>query len=445
MSGFSEVSRQLTHILAGSFALLLRWTTWWQSALLAVVALLFNVLVLPALGKRVFRPGDLDRVMRSGIAIYPLSVLALILAFPMRPDIVAISWGVLAAGDGLATMIGAHWRTTALPWNPAKSVGGLTAGVLGGALAGLGLAWWTAQGMSSPPPPWFLVAAPLLAALVAGFVETAPIGLNDNISVPCAAALVLWSLTFVDGATFSAAGPVVTARLAPALAVNTVFAFLGWRARTVTVPGALTGAAIGVATWLSAGLAGWTVLFGAFAMASAATRLGHARKALLGIAEGRGGRRGPGNAIANTSVAAWCAVLALGMPAPAAAWLAGVAALATAASDTVASEVGKAWGRNTWLITQLRPVPPGTSGAISIEGTLAGALSAALLATLAAWLGLISAAAILPVALAATLACFAEGWLSVRFEGAGLLDNDALNFLNSLIGAALALLWWSLR
>jgi uncharacterized protein (TIGR00297 family) len=97
------------------------------------------------------------------------------------------------------------------------------------------------------------------------------------------------------------------------------------------------------------------------------------------------------------------------------------------------------------LITQLRPVPPGTSGAVSIEGTLAGAVGASLLAAAGAFLGLIPVAAIAPIALAATLASFAEGWLAVHFEASGTLDNDTLNFLNSLIGATLALLWWSLQ
>lgn len=445
MSGFSEIARQLTHILAGSFALLLRWTTWWQAALLALVALAFNVLVLPAFGRQVFRPGDLDRVMRSGIAIYPLSVLALILLFPARPDIVAISWGVLAAGDGLATMVGAHVRTAPLPWNAAKSYGGLIAGSIGGALAGVGLALWTAQGMATPPPLWFLIAAPIAAGLIAGLVETVPIQLNDNISVPVTAAFVVWSLTWVDGPTAMSAWPEIASRLAPALAVNTIFALLGWRAGTVTVPGAVVGAAIGIVTWLAAGPDGWVMLFVAFAIAAAATRLGHQRKAQLGIAEARGGRRGPSNAIANTSLAAWAFALSIGMSDPSAAWLVAVAALATAASDTVASEVGKAWGRHTWLITQLRPVPPGTSGAVSIEGTLAGAVGASLLAAAGAFLGLIPVAAISPIALAATLASFAEGWLAVHFEASGTLDNDTLNFLNSLIGATLALLWWSLQ
>lgn len=445
MSGFSEISRQLTHILAGGFALLLRWTTWWQAAVLAILALLFNVLVLPAFGRQVFRPGDLDRVMRSGIAIYPLSVLALVLCFPHRPDIVAVSWAVLAAGDGLATLVGAHVRTAPLPWNRAKSFGGLCAGVVGGAVAGVALAWWTAKGMATPPPAWFLVGAPVVAAIIAGLAETMPIGLNDNISVPFTAAFVLWTLTFVDGASVHAAIPLLVARVGPAIGVNAVFAFLGWRAKTVTIPGALTGFAIGIAVWLGTGAEGWAMLFAAFAIAAVTTRLGHQRKALLGIAEERGGRRGPGNAIANTGLAAWAALIALGMHDPRPAMLAGVAALATAASDTVASEVGKAWGRTTWLVTTLGRVPAGTSGAVSLEGTAAGAFGAALLAAIGAGLGLIPAFAVGPVVIAATLASFAEGWLAVRFEATGLLDNDALNFLNSAIGAALALLWWTLR
>ena len=52
--------------------------------------------------------------------------------------------------------------------------------------------------------------------------------------------------------------------------------------------------------------------------------------------------------------------------------LAFAAAFATAAADTVSSEIGKAFGRRTFLITTLRPVPRGTDGAVSLEGTLAG-------------------------------------------------------------------------
>ena len=54
---------------------------------------------------------------------------------PRPPDIVAAAWGVLAAGDGFATLVGAHVRTPPLPWNRAKSTGGLIAFIVFGALA----------------------------------------------------------------------------------------------------------------------------------------------------------------------------------------------------------------------------------------------------------------------------------------------------------------------
>jgi len=187
------------------------------------------------------------------------------------------------------------------------------------------------------------------------------------------------------------------------------------------------------------------MLLSAFVAAAVATRLGYRRKAALGIAETRGGRRGPGNAIANTGLAAWAAAVGLGLADARPAHLALVAALVTAASDTVASEVGKAWGRTTWLVVGFRRVRPGTSGAVSLEGTLAGALAAALLAWAGYAAGLIDAVAILIVAAAATAASFIEGALGATLEGPGILDNDALNFINSTIGAGLALAWWTVR
>jgi uncharacterized protein (TIGR00297 family) len=435
-----EVARQLVHILVGTIALSLRWLMWWQAALLAVGAVVVNVFVLPNIRQTrdVFRPGDLDAPFKSGIVIYPLAVLALVLAFPERLDIVAASWGVLAAGDGFATLVGAHVQTRALSWNRAKSAGGLIAFIVFGAAAGVGLAVWTDAGRSTPPF-WWLLAAPALAAIVAGFVETAPIRLNDNISVPATAAIVLWSLSAIDAASLASSVPVIASRLAPALAVNFAAAFLGWRARTVTIPGAIAGFAIGVAIFLGTGWQGWTLLIVSFVCVAVATRAGFRRKALVGIAEERGGRRGPGNAIANTGISAWAALIALGMAHAGLPRLAMVAAGVTASSDTIASEVGKAWGKTTWLVVGWRRVAPGTSGAVSLEGTLAGIVSSIGLAGLAAALGLISTPMVGAVAIAATLASLAEGALGATLEGPGILDNNALNFVNSALGAGVAL------
>jgi uncharacterized protein (TIGR00297 family) len=105
------------------------------------------------------------------------------------------------------------------------------------------------------------------------------------------------------------------------------------------------------------------------------------------------------------------------------------------ASDTVASEIGKAWGTRTWAILPPRPVRPGTPGAMSIEGTAAGLVSAAALAGLAAWLALVPGSAILPIVIGSTIGALAESLLAAAFEPAGVLNNDALNLINTAIAA----------
>ena len=125
------------------------------------------------------------------------------------------------------------------------------------------------------------------------------------------------------------------------------------------------------------------------------SRLGLRRKTLLGIAEERGGRRGAGNAFANTGVAAIAAVLSALTYATGPALAAFVAALAAGGSDTAASEIGKAWGRRTYLVPTFRRVPPGTSGAVSLEGTAAGLIGAFALGGLGVAFGLIPSGALL--------------------------------------------------
>ena len=83
-----------------------------QAAALAFAALVFNALLLPRIGgKRLYRPADHDRGFPLGILLYPLSVWMLTLAFPSRLDIAAAAWGILAFGDGAATLVGRRSRS----------------------------------------------------------------------------------------------------------------------------------------------------------------------------------------------------------------------------------------------------------------------------------------------------------------------------------------------
>jgi uncharacterized protein (TIGR00297 family) len=439
VTDYSETRRQTLHMAMASFALLLRALTWWEAALCAVTAFLFNLFVLPRIGgASLYRPGDRARGYPLGILFYPLSVLLLILAFPRRPDIVAAAWGILAFGDGAATIVGTRVASRPLPWNPDKTVAGSLAFVAAGAVVGTALAWWTRSAVTPLPPLPFTLGAPALAAIAAAGVESLRVRLDDNISVPIGAAIVLGGLALIDGPSCAAAAKWLPASLLYAVLLNVPVAALGWWAGGVTLPGAIVGALIGIAVFGFAGAAGWALLFASFLAATVSTRLGLKRKAVLGIAEARGGRRGPGNAIANTGLAAFAAIVAALSPHRDMALLAMVAALVAGASDTVASEIGKAWGTRTYLFPTFARVRAGTSGAVSLEGTGAGLVAALALSAVAQALGLLTGDGLWYATIGATAGSFIESSLGATLESSGTLDNDMLNFINTALAAAFA-------
>jgi uncharacterized protein (TIGR00297 family) len=447
MSGHSERARQWVHIGSGAFALLLRFLSWPQAAALAIAALAFNAIALPRVGgRRLYRPDDAARGFPVGILLYPISVLLLILFFRARLDLVGAAWGILAFGDGFATLVGrttSHaeaWVRRRLPWNRDKSVAGTLSFIVFGAAAGVTLTLWIRDAVPQAPPVPFAIAATVLAAVAAAFVESIPVRLDDNLSVPCAAAVVLWATSLVDASAWEGSRLFVIETLPWAMAFNAVVAYLGFRARTVSTSGMIGGWAVGVVIFACGGATAWTLLFLTFAAATISSRLGLRRKIRLGIAEEKGGRRGAGNALANCGVAAIACILAVTTRYPAEALLAASAALTAGGSDTVASEIGKAWGRRTFLITTLRAAPPGTPGAMSFEGTVAGVAAAVLLGSIAVLLGLTAWHALAPIVIAATIGALVESVLGATLERPGILNNDMLNFINTAI-AALAVLW----
>jgi uncharacterized protein (TIGR00297 family) len=435
----SENARQILHMSMGAFALLLRWLTWGQAMALAGFALAFNFLILPSVAGRLYRPSDLPRRLH-GIVFYPLAVLLLLILFPHRLDIVAGAWGILAMGDGLATLVGRAAGGRRWPWNPDKTVAGSVAFFLAGGSAATFLTWWCRSVQAPEVSLPILIGIAVTAALVAALVETIPVRLDDNLSVAMAAGVTLWLGSMVDVTRLPSAWHLLESRWMMALAANLAVAIAGHRARTVSRSGAIVGAIIGTIIYASLGWQGWLLLLLTFVAASVSSRLGLRRKVLLGIAEERGGRRGAGNAIANTGVAAICALLLPITPFADAARLAFVAALAAAGSDTIASEIGKAWGRRTWSITSLTQVPPGTSGAMSVEGTIAGAIGALGLAMAAVVLDLTPARTVVFIAIAASIGSLLESWLGATLEGPGILNNDMLNFINTATAGVVAIL-----
>eukprot|EP00316_Scyphosphaera_apsteinii_P002039 CAMPEP_0119337590 /NCGR_PEP_ID=MMETSP1333-20130426/94314_1 /TAXON_ID=418940 /ORGANISM="Scyphosphaera apsteinii, Strain RCC1455" /LENGTH=297 /DNA_ID=CAMNT_0007348661 /DNA_START=127 /DNA_END=1020 /DNA_ORIENTATION=+ len=244
--------------------------------------------------------------------------------------------------------------------------------------------------------------------------------------------------------------PLATSQLVQAVTLNSGLAAFGLvrGQRILTTSGLVHAWALGVLLWASLGWRGWGVCVIYLIGGSTVTKLGQAKKERLGIAEGRGGARGPENVWGSAATAAICALGARVMPARAAAFRVGFAAsLATKLADTCASEVGKAYGRTTYLITTLRQVPAGTEGAVSAEGTAAGIVGSIVLAGLAVAVGLIPMVLLLPCVCAAFVANNVESLIGASAQGQsgwGWLTNEMVNFINTAVGAVVALLFTSL-
>jgi uncharacterized protein (TIGR00297 family) len=224
--------------------------------------------------------------------------------------------------------------------------------------------------------------------------------------------------------------------LAAGIAVTAILAFLAWRAGTVRASGIAAGVLIGLWIYVAGGWRWFSVLAVFFIAGSALTKLGYPAKAARGLAESHSGRRGWQNAVANGGVGALCAGVWIFTLDPRAA-AAFVASFATALFDTAGSEIGGLYGRSPISLKNFRRVPPGTEGAISLQGLAGGLVSAAALAAGGGLLGVIPFKAFTPVVLAAVLGGLYESLAA----GVVPLRHSALNFTNTAVGALLAWLF----
>jgi uncharacterized protein (TIGR00297 family) len=252
-------------------------------------------------------------------------------------------------------------------------------------------------------------------------------------------------------------------------------ALVARRARALTPDGAVAAAFMGTVA-VAAGW-GWGILLVAFFLSSTAlSRLGASAKAeRTGAIVAKGGERDAMQVVANGGVFALAALLALSDTLRAAAdastdarWIAlGAGALAAAASDTWATEVGTLAGGTPRALRGWRRVAPGTSGAVSLAGTLAalaGAGAIALHVRVLGWPGDVALAVLaggvagstVDTLLGATIQarrrcprCDAPteravhrcGTATVADGGLAWLDNDLVNLACTIAGGLLA---WSL-
>jgi uncharacterized protein (TIGR00297 family) len=423
----AEWKRKAVHAGMGLFALTLRYLDWRGAAALALAALLFNVFVMPRIGRGIYRDASVRR--DSGIVAYPAMVLLLILVFagPTLPVAAAV-WAMMAFGDPAAAIAGRTVGGPVLPWNPGKTWVGLLANwAVAGTASVLVFLFVSRRG-----PELVAVAILMIGAGLYAFLESVRSGLDDNIvaALPTALAVYQMGIVWPPGASpFSLEWKSVLV----ALGVNTAVAVLTLALRVVSRSGAVAGAIAGFLILVAGGWNAYALLWAFFLLGTLATRIGYRRKAAAGLAQSNEGRRGAGNVVANCAVPA--VLLLLGVPS-----VAFVAAFGAALADTLGTEFGTLYGKNAFSPLTFAALPAGTPGAVSWPGT-AASLAGALLIALAGWkLGLVPAPAVWAAVCGGFLGALAESLLNRAGPRFGFrLDHEFANALNTFVGAMLAL------
>lgn len=233
-----------------------------------------------------------------------------------------------------------------------------------------------------------------------------------------------------------------------ALALNTLLIGLAQRLPLLTRAGWVHAGILGSLLWGCLGPRGWLAVVFYLALGSLVTRLGFRTKQARGLAEARGGARGPENVWGSAATGALLAMAAVLLPPS---WqplllLGFAASFAAKLADTCGSEIGKRWGRHTVLITTLRAVPPGTEGAISLEGTAASLAGSGLMAAVMVALGLGAdrsvspAAAWLLITLVGLVATLIESLIGASAQQRWpWLSNELVNAIQTAIAALLAM------
>ena len=245
---------------------------------------------------------------------------------------------------------------------------------------------------------------------------------------------------------------------------------VGWRLGLLAPSGAVAAALLGGLTYVTGGLPAAILLVAFFVTSSLLTRLFTRSKKALAKTFSKGGRRDWAQVLANGGPALlMLAVGALDWLPTHIAWASFAAALATVNADTWATELGVLSPGQPQLITTSKRVPRGTSGAVSLAGSIAAAAGALLIALLGGVLGVafLTPGFILAVTVAGLLGSYFDSVLGATVQaiyycphckketeqhpqhscgkrttlrrGWAWLDNDWVNFLSALFGVLVAL------
>lgn len=210
-------------------------------------------------------------------------------------------------------------------------------------------------------------------------------------------------------------------------------------AKKLAIEGGLVGGIIATTIYLSAGLIGIAMLGAFFVLGILATSWGKREKKKIGLDNNHGGQRTAGQVIANGGIAALCCLLALIYPDYRRLFnTLAAASLSPALADTLASELGTLYGRRFYNILTFRKDTRGENGVVSLEGTLIGIAGSCIIAAIHGlylywdvfWV----------IVIAGTVGNITDSILGATLERKGIMKNNAVNLLNTIVAALTAFL-----
>jgi uncharacterized protein (TIGR00297 family) len=226
-----------------------------------------------------------------------------------------------------------------------------------------------------------------------------------------------------------------------AVIIGFTFGYFAFRARTADLSGLFSATLVGIILLVFAAPQGpqwFLIMLVFFILGSAATKYKFEYKKRIGVEQGQSGARGYRNVFANGIIAAAAAVL-FGVFQQPLFVVMYVGCVASAAADTLASEIGVTGGIPR-LITTLNRVPIGTNGGITVTGETVALFGSFVVSAAAMLLHVITPQMMVICTLAGFVGTNIDSVIGATLENKGFLGNAGTNLLATLGGGIFAII-----
>jgi uncharacterized protein (TIGR00297 family) len=224
-----------------------------------------------------------------------------------------------------------------------------------------------------------------------------------------------------------------------AVIVGFTFSYFAYRANTADLSGLFSAALIGIILMVFAAPKGtqwFLIMLSFFILGSAATKYKFEYKKRMGVEQRQSGARGYRNVFANGIVAAAAAVL-FGVFQQPVFVVMYVGCVATAAADTLASEIGVTGGI-PYMITTFKKVPIGTNGGVTLTGEFVALLGGVTISYVALLFNVINPEMMIICSLAGFVGTNIDSIVGATLENRGFVGNAGTNLLATIGGGIFA-------